>query len=287
MNGLVDTYSDLTELWHSAADHVWTREKSELDYATGLTTGVYDNMLSAESMTYDMDVGKDLWLTKSRFTKLQKDYLEPERVELFLDQVQRISSKHAKRGVVAQMLCKTHDFKAIGKASQGAHTWGNCMLAMTYHGGVKWRQPTLGLHSRVTYIGYLGGMDIALCYVVGKLVAEQVGVAIQDLAFTWHLDALQWHGMKSVPFVCAHDDFLEKSELYAPEWPSDRYPTILSTRRSLASMEKKRRAGRHPLDEKYGPVKRMRTRYEHFIDTGESWAPSVPVDELTLEALWN
>lgn len=286
MNGLVENFTDLTELWHSAADYVWTRESDELDYRTGLTTGVYDNLLSTESMAFDMDVGEDLWLTKSRFSKLQRDYLVPQRVELFLDQVDRIAHRHARRGVVAQMLCKTHDFSAIGKASQGAHTWGNCMLAMTYHGGPKYRQPTLGLHSRVTYIGYLGGMDLALCYILGKLVAEQAGIEVEELAFRWHLDAMQWHGMKSVPFVVSHDDFQEKVNS-EDSWPDDMYPTILATRRSIKSMNKKREAGRHPQDEKYGPVKRMRTRFEYYLEQGTSYTGTTPVDDLTLESLWS
>lgn len=283
MNGLVDSYSDLTELWHSAADYVFTREREQLDYRTGLTTGVYDNLLTCGSMAYDMDLGEDLWLTKSRFTKLQRDYVEPDRLDRFLAQCGTIARTHAKRGVVAQMLCKTHDFKAIGKASQGAHTWGNCMLAMTYHGSKKYHQPTMGLHSRVTYIGYLGGVDLALVYTIAKQVCWEVGCEVEEMAFRWHLDAMQWHGMKSVPFVIAHEDFREK--VHNQAWfPDDRFPTIQTTRRSIRIMEEKR--GKKKIqDEKFGPVKRMRTRYEHYMDHGESAMGSTPVDELTLEGI--
>jgi hypothetical protein len=248
----------------------------ELDFIASIDTMLYDNVLSCDSMAYDFDAGRDLWLTKSRFTVLQRDYLDLYDLETFLDRCESIGLGEAKRGVVTTMFCKQH------KMSDKKYRWGNCMLAFTYRGGNRHERPTLVLHSRVSYIAYIGGLDLALAHVLGREIARRVGCEVEDLQFRWHVDSLQFHGFKSIPYLfrLELDPVLETEEA---RYPSDEYPTIALVRRWWKVMAQKRREGIPWHEEKYGPFKRIRHRYAQYLD-GPA-LPPVPIDQLTFKPL--
>jgi hypothetical protein len=106
-------------------------------------------------------------LLRARFTILQRDYLDLRELELFLDRCKSIGLGEAKRGVVTQMFAKQH-----GRRDK-KYRWGNCMLGWSFRGGNKYEQPTLTMHSRVSYIAYIGGADLALCYVLAREIGTQ------------------------------------------------------------------------------------------------------------------
>lgn len=267
----------MTALWHTACERLLYSRRDQLDRWTGLTTVLYDNLLAAKSMEFTLDVGKDLWLTEKRFPKLQRDYLDPTEIEPFLMRCEKIANSAARRGVITQMSCR--------KATQlggfrDTHAWGNCMLGFTYHGGKKWSKPTLGLHSRVSYIAYIGAMDMALAWVMAREIATRTGIAVEEMAFRWYIDSLQWHGVKSIPYVLAngHEDAVMDDKLYDKK----QYPTVGCTRRSILSLDKHYQAGTgtEKLDNPYGPMRRMRIRYGRYRD--EDFLPSVPIESLKL-----
>ena len=269
-------YETLTDLWHQSAHKMLFMKEDELDFIASLDTMIYDNILSCDSMAYDFDAGRDLWLTKSRFTVLQRDYLDLYELESFLDRCESIGLGEAKRGVVTTMSCRQHA-RAAKK-----YRWGNCMLAYTYRGGNKHETPTLGLHSRVSYIAYIGGLDLALAHVLAREIGHRIGCTPEDFQFRWYVDSLQFHGFKSIPYLFRFglEDVLAEEN---PRYPSDEYPTIKLVRRWWKDMERKREAGISYEAEKYGPFKRIRKRYAQFLD-GPS-LPSLPLDSLTLEPL--
>lgn len=248
----------------------------ELDFIASIDTMVYDNVLSCDSMDYKFDMGRDLWLTRSRFTVLQRDYLDLLELESFLDRCESIGLGEAKRGVVTMMPCKQHARHAR------KYRWGNCMLAFTYRGGNKYEKPTLGLHSRVSYIAYIGGLDLALAHVLAREIGVRIGCEPADFQFRWHVDSLQFHGFKSIPYLFRFglDEVLADE---SPRYPSSEYPTLRLVRRWWKDMVKKRAAGISPEAEKYGPVKRIRKRYEQYLDGNP--LPSVPIDTLTFQPL--
>jgi hypothetical protein len=269
-------YNTLTDLWHKSANAQLFMKADELDFIASIDTMVYDNVLSCKSMAYEFDAGRDLWLTKSRFTVLQRDYLDLYDLETFLDRCESIGLGEAKRGVVTGMPCKPH------KMSDKKYRWGNCMMNFTYRGGGKHEQPTLVLHSRVSYIAYIGGLDLALAHVLAREIARRVGCEVEDIAFRWHVDSLQFHGFKSIPYLfrLGLDPVLETDEA---RYPSEEYPTIKLVRRWWVDMVRKRGEGIPWEDEKYGPLKRIRHRYEQYLD-GPQLA-SVPIEQLTFQPL--
>ena len=271
-------YDTLTDLWHKSANRQLFMKEEDLDFVASIDTMCYDNVLSCDSMQYDFDMGRDLWLTKSRFTVLQRDYLDLYDLETFLDRCESIGLGEAKRGVVTTMFCKQH------KSTPKKYRWGNCMLAFTFRGGNKYEKPTLVLHSRVSYIAYIGGLDLALAHVLAREIGRRIGCTPADIQFRWHVDSLQFHGFKSIPYLfrlgldpvlaAPHDD---------KKYPSADYPTIKLVRKWWGPMVHKHEQGIPPEAEKYGPLKRIRKRYAQYVD-GPQMA-SVPIEQLTFQPL--
>lgn len=281
---MIKTYDNLTHLWHNTMRAMWrgTIENGGIDYVAGIDTVAYDNLLAARSMDYDFDLGRDLWLTKHRWSVLVRQYLDPQETERFLDKAVEIAvprSKNAKRGVVTSMFARN-----VAREAK-KHRWGNCMGTFTFRGtpgqGLKYG-PVLALHSRVTYIAYIGGLDIALGAVLAREIADRAGVDASDFGFRWYVDALQFHGFKSLPLLFKKEYI---TDLDRPEL-RDRYPTQKIVGRWYDVIKQKYEDG-EPLEaEKYGPLKRVRRRYAEYMEDDHSHTPSLPLSQLTLDPLW-
>lgn len=279
---MIAHYDTLTDLWHETAQKMLFATKEELDFVASIDTMVYDNVLTCDSMRFKFDLGKDLWLNKSRFTVLQRDYLDLVELNAFLERCKQIGLGEAKRGVVTQMFAKQH-----ARANK-KYRWGNCMMAWSFRGGNKYEQPTLTMHSRVSYIAYIGGADLALCYVLAREIGRKIGKKPSDFAFRWHVDSLQFHGFKSIPYLFRFglDDVLRDD---TDEYPSADHPTLKLVRRWWSQMVQKHEDG-VPLEaEKYGPLKRIRRRYgEHLEDPEHTLGispPSCPLKQLSFDPL--
>lgn len=249
--------------------------RHELDAVSGLTGVMYDHVLHTKSMAFELDVGHDLWLTRYRFPKLQRDYLEKGSVTPFLDRCQAAhQSKRVKAGVITQMMCRP----ALRKDGEQVHVWGNCMIAFTFRGG---KRPTLALHSRVSYIAYLGAMDLALAWVIAREIGQRIGLEVEELAFVWHVDSLQWHGFKCIPYVLSQgiDEIFDEDRYFRSD-----YPMLHMTRRSIHLVQRDWENGRPTTKGRdgivYGPARRMARRYRQVM--GGDPMPSIPLASLTL-----
>lgn len=273
---MIANYPTLTDLWHKTAHHMLFATEKELDFVASIDTMIYDNVLSCDSMEYEFDAGRDLWLTRGRFTILQRDYLDLYELESFLDRCEAIGLGEAKRGVVTQMFCKGH------KRGPKKYRWGNCMMAFTYRGGNKYERPTLALHSRVSYIAYIGGLDLALCHVLAREIGRRVGCGPEDIAFRWHCDSLQFHGFKSIPYLFRFglDDVLDRD---VKRYPSSKHPTLKLVRKWWKGMKADYEAGVPLEDQKYGPLRRIRKRYQEYTEGNP--LPPVPINTLNFQPL--
>lgn len=275
-------YDTMTDLWHVTAQDMLFATREELDFVASIDTMRYDNSLSCDSMKFDFDLGRDLWLTKSRFTVLQRDYLDLHQLNQFLDRCKAIGLGEAKRGVVTQMFAKQH----LNRPKK--YRWGNCMLGWSFRGGNKYEQPTLTMHSRVSYIAYIGGADLALCYVLAREIGRKIGRKPRDFAFRWHCDSFQFHGFKSIPYLFRFglDEVLRAD---TREYPSASHPTLKLVRRWWSKMVQDHEDGKPLEDEKYGPLRRIRRRYaEHLQDPTHELGiapPRVPIKELSFDPL--
>jgi hypothetical protein len=279
---LIRNFDTLTDLWHGTAQSMLFATRKELDYVASIDTMLYDNVLSCDSMKFKFDLGRDLWLTPTRFTVLQRAYINPTEYASFLDRCTEIARGEEKRGVVTQMFAHQH------ARAQKRYRWGNCMLGWTFRGGGKYQQPTLAMHSRVSYIAYIGGLDLALCHVLARDIGDRVGLRPKDFAFRWYVDSLQFHGFKSIPYLFRHNlDGILRGD--TPEYPSKDHPTLRLVRRWYGVMVDEHERG-VPLEaQKYGPLRRIRRRYsEYLADPNHKLGispPRCPIKNLKLNKL--
>lgn len=271
----IRNYDNMTDLWGQEMMSQLLATREQLDFVASIDTCRYDNLICCDSMKFDFDLGRHLWLNKSRFTILQRDYLDLYQLELFLDRCESIGLGEAKRGVVTQLFAKQHAMKAK------KYRWGNCMLGWSFRGGNKYEQPTLTMHSRVSYIAYIGGADLALCHVLAREIGNRIGAPVEDFAFRWMLDSSQFHFFKSIPALFRFD--LEPLLLEEGEYPSSEYPTLKGVRKWFGTIVKHHQQGIPLEDQKYGPLKRIRRRYEEYIEG--DLMPSVPITDLNFDPL--
>src|ERR1044072_4730138 len=126
---MIAHYDTLTNLWHKTAQGMLFAKEKDLDFVATIDTMLYDNVLSCDSMAFKFDMGRDLWLTRQRFTTLQRAYVDPVEWAAFMNRCQEIAEKGSRRGVVTQMFAHQHP-RAAKK-----YKWGNCMMAWTFRGG--------------------------------------------------------------------------------------------------------------------------------------------------------
>lgn len=270
-------YKDLTELWHHEAKTMVMATNEEIDFVSGLDVIRYDNLVGCDSMDYKFDLGRDLWLNRSRFTVLQREYLDLSHLESFLGRCKEIGLGGVKHGVVTSMPFKAQQLRAK------KHRWGGCMSSLLFR-MTKEKQPILILQSRVTYITYMGGADLALCHVIAQEISRRIGIPVADFGFRWSCASHQAHSFKGIPY-------LFRSGLWPlivdgnaqVKYPSADYPALRLIRKWGLQIVEKHEAG-VPLDsEKYGPLRRVRRRYEEWMR--DEKLPKCPVDTLTLQPL--
>ena len=266
-------FPDLTRLWHDTVHSmVFGKVGGGIDYVASVDVIRYGSRLVADSMAYEFDLGRDLWLNRSRWTKLVRDYLDLSETRRFLDHAARIGLGEGKRGVITSMSCRN-----MARAAKN-HRWGNCMLAFTYR-GLRTGVPTLTLHSRVTYIAYIGGADLALAHVLARYISKRIQVPVSEFRFEWAIDSLQLHAFKSLPMLYKQD-YIQHFE--DPSLRKE-YPAFKVIGRWWDQIVASTEAGQSLDEIKYGPLRRVTRRYREYVN--EDFLPSVPVSTLDLSPL--
>lgn len=270
---MIKNHHTLSDLWRDSIWRMWrgTLENGGLSIIGSADTIAYDNLLACNSMEFDLDMGRDLWLNKQRWTRLCRQYLDPVEVERFVDHAALLARGEGAKGACTSMFCAN-----VARESK-KHRWGNCMLGFVYRGDARRGTPTLSMHSRVSYIAYIGGLDLALARVLAGYIGEAAEIAPEDFAFRWHVDALQFHGFKSIPMLFKHDyiEDLAHAKLRA------QYPTIKLVGKWYDQIVDFSERG--IVDNKYGPLKRVMRRYREF-EAGD-FLPTVTVADLNFSPI--
>lgn len=300
-----DTMSDLHE---KICQSLAYGPAAEMDMVTSVDVQKHNVFAIADSMEWDFDLS-DLWLTKSRWTTMVRQYINPVALETWLNSCEA-KLRGRKRGVsvmrtneVQQRTSPTKN----GDAQRVWRAWGSCMLAIGYRALPR---PQITLHSRTSYLGYIGALDMSVAYVCGKMIAERVGIAVEDIQFVWHLEAAQFHGFKSLAYLLDNDDAREEfMAIQVGDGTSERdkklrrtQPGLYISRKWMNSFEKEDAEGKLYGDMNFGQTRRIRKRYHTQVlgyDYGEPFEggghnsasqnkrfkplPSVPADKLTFD----
>src|SRR5271166_5066679 len=209
----------------------------EIDFVSGLDVIRYDNLVGCDSMAYKFDLGRDLWLNRSRFTVLQREYLDLSHLESFLDRCKEIGLGGVKHGVVTSMPFRAQQLRAK------KHRWGGCMSSLCFRMS-KEKQPVLILQSRVTYITYMGGADLALCHVIAREISNRIGIPVQNFAFRWSCASHQAHSFKGIPYLFRAGlwPLIVDEEAHA-EYPDPAYPALKLIRKWATQIVEKHEHG--------------------------------------------
>lgn len=269
-----DTMSELI------ADTVRTHlNHAKPDAVLNIETHLFNSSLTCNDATkYDLDVGKNLWLNKQRWSRLIREYVPLDSLNRFIDQTQEIMNGEARLGATANMLFRDPDRYAK------KHRWGGCLMGATFRGdNKKSGVATLTFYSRTTYIGYMGLLDAA----IASKIATSISTT-QPIAFHWHIASMQLHCFKTLPYIYSQPDLMAHLEKYAKFRRSiDSAP---STWRHLAKwyckvLEHWRQSGENVdkflSTEKYGPFRRIKRRWcEHKGYLQKHVPPSLLVADL-------
>lgn len=260
----------MTELHDKMCKALVFAEEDDLDVISSVDVQIHNVIAQADSMDWEFDL-KSMWLTKSRWSMMLNQYIDPEELEAWINQItSKIGTK--KRGIAVM---RTKTVKARGGAATG-HTnketrrWGSCMLAISYKAVP---EPQITLYSRTSYLGYIGALDLTVAWVLGKTLAERLGMDVKDMKFVWMNEAIQWHHFKSLAFLLNHPNpkerkkyrriIIKKDKKLTPEELNmlETMPGLKRSKMWLAKVIKEDKDGLTYGDMTYNTYRRIRRRW--------------------------
>lgn len=185
-----ETYDTITDLAQGLTKRVAMAKKEDLSFINGADVQLHDVTVKAESCKYDFDL-KDIWVGKSRWTTLVRQYIDPVALESFLGLIED-KMKGMERG---QAFMRTRTVAPRNAGAKETRRWGSCIIGFGFRAKPK---PSLTMHSRTTFLGYIGSLDLAVAYHLSKLIAERLGINHEDIAFVWNVEAAQFHSSRSI-----------------------------------------------------------------------------------------
>lgn len=262
-----DTMTALHEKMIKSLVHA---QQDELDVISNVDVQIHNVMGHAESMDWEFDL-KTLWLTKSRWSMMVRQYLDPEELTAWIDQcTTKIGTKGRGIAVMRTRIVKPRGGAATGHTNRETRRWGSCMLTLSYKALPR---PQITLHSRTSYLGYIGALDLSVAWMAGKYLAEEMGIKVEDISFLWYNEAIQWHNFKCMAWMLCNPNPEAKS-LYrrlltrAPDKLSSAEreilqtsPAIRMTRTWLTKVRKEDQVKLTYGDMTYNTYRRIRRRW--------------------------
>lgn len=277
-------------------------EGHHYDFVYGTDVGLHNVVIEADKFLWDYDL-KYLWLAKSRWNTMVRQYLSPEGVTDWLDKID--DRLHGRGRGIAVM--KTNDVQGRGTGRNVRRRWGSCMISYSFRSNPI---PTLTMHSRTTYFGYLAAMDITVAHVLAQEIGKRLGMKPSDMRFVWFIELAQFHGFRSLawmledPKIKARMDNDVDNRMSFPLRGSDAVPGYRKALDGYSRLVKSDREGKLYGDEAFSSFCRVRRRF-HTEIMGPEYAkqfeggdlrgrpvkafaplPSLGTRRLTLDPLW-
>lgn len=271
----------------------------DYDWVHGTEVGLHNVGIHMETAAFEYNL-KNIWVLPSRWRKMVRDYIPPDALAHTLAMVEdRMSGNFSGRKARGIAVMRTNLIQGRGTGRNVRRRWGSCMLNLSYRATPR---PTISLHSRTTYFGYLALMDLAVASTFGKACAEITGIPLEDHEMVWTLDLAQFHGFRSLAWMLGDEDnraaLLEampkrtdfKHQMKQGNQPGFR-KALDGYARILASDEKEKLYG----DEAFSSFCRVRRRYHtevHGVEYAQQFAggrrdvgPFDPLPDLWVSAL--
>ena len=191
----------LTELHDKLCHKIVHADADYLDVISNVDVQMHNVIAEAESMEWDFNL-KNLWLTPQRWTMMVRQYIDRDALLKWIE----MSTRHIGTNGRGMAHMRTKEVKARGGEQFGnkeTRRWGSCMLGITYKAQPR---PQITLYSRTSYLGYLSGLDLSVAWMCGKYLAAELGIRVEDMAFVWMNESMQYHNFKSMAYLLNHPD---------------------------------------------------------------------------------
>jgi hypothetical protein len=260
----------LTELHDMMCRRLVSSTADKLDIVSTVDVQFHNVIAQADSMDWDFDL-KNMWLTKSRWSMMVRQYIDPEELEAWINVcTSRIGKKGRGIAVMRTKIVKPRGGAATGHTNKETRRWGSCMLAISYKA---LPTPQITLYSRTSYLGYIGALDLTVAWMLAKTLGESLGLKPSDFKFVWMNEAIQWHNFKSLAFLLNHPDkktrkqyrrlMMKPTKKLKPEELEmlEAYPGLELSRKWLAKVIKEDKEGKTYGDMTYNTYRRIRRRW--------------------------
>lgn len=269
-----------------------------IDWSYGTEVGLHNLVLHADSFDWEFDL-KRLWMPRTRWTMMVRQYIDPDALE---DWRVKVADRLTGRGRgIAVLRTRTVQGKGSGRGVR--RRWGSCMLAMSYRTNPV---PTVTLHSRTTYFGYLAAMDITVANALAWEACNITGIHPGDMQFVWNLELAQFHGFRSLAWPLGDNVLRRRMEADVDNRLSISAKERPGYRKALDGLDRilrSDRAGKPYGDEAFSSFARVRRRFHteaYGQEYGQQFAggslnrggkgpfpplPSVPVSTLDFSVL--
>lgn len=175
----------------------------ELDTESLIDVSIHNVVAVAHSMEWEFDL-KNLWLTKARWNMMVKQYLDPQAVVEWLESCMKVGRKGRGTATLRTRTVQSQGGLANGMTNRERRRWGSCMLSLSYKA---LPTPTITLHSRTSYMGYLSVLDMTVAQTLGRYVAKLLNLPVETFRFVWMIESIQYHSFKSLAYLlCNADD---------------------------------------------------------------------------------
>jgi hypothetical protein len=214
---MIHTYSffDPCEAHDIMCERLMFGEEPGIDYdwVHGTEVGLHNVVIDCETIDFDYDL-KKLWVPPSRWTMMVRQYIDPTALDDCLDKIEeRMSGAYGGRKARGIAVLRTRNVQGKGTGRNVRRRWGSCMLSLSFRATPV---PTVTLHSRTTYFGYLALVDAAVARTFAAECAEITGIGLRDIQFVWMLELAQFHGFRSLAWVLSQPSLRKELEDMMP-----------------------------------------------------------------------
>lgn len=285
----------MTKLHQVMCEDMLYSHRDDYDWITN-TDVIKENVFAtAETMNWECDISR-FWIPPSRWTMMVRQYLDAEEVKQWVSLIsKRAGVKHANR-----MVLRTRTVAARSAGNATTRSLGSCMLSVSCS---LQPVPTILLHSRTGYLGYLSPLDWSVAYHCGRLAASTLGMELTEFRFQWFAETIQYHRFRTIAFplgdTAERQQFKVMARLHQEDGVLPEYPAL---HRNWEQFQKWLRADKAGITynglSNYRSSQRPRKRYHsqvrgyeyasQFADPGEKAFPVLkPLDvkALTLSGI--
>ncbi len=241
---------------------------AELDTQSLIDVSMHNVIATADSMKWDFNL-KNLWLGKARWSTMVRQYLDPQAVSEWLQMCAKVGHKGRGTATLRTRTVQSQGGLANGMTNRERRRWGSCMLSMSYKA---LPTPTITLHSRTSYMGYLSVLDLSVAQTLGRYVGKILGIPIESFHFVWMIESIQYHSFKSLAYLlCNADEDIRRTGRRVLLKPLDQLtveerllitaPAVKASRVWLNKVRREDAAGVTLGDMNYNTYRRIRRRW--------------------------